>query len=219
MRCTSAAAFESLAARTPNQLPARAERVFHAPIVITRQSFGILASAAFLTLSGCNGVAAVPPLSPQAQLVRVEDGDPPEGATPLGALAVTDGQGCSFTGDTGTRAGATALLKESAVQRGANFVKITKVTEPYSGHDCYHREFKIEGLSYRVGDAPIAVAAPTAIAVPAPAPIADASTAVCTPTCAPGYACEAGVCRPMCDPACSTGQVCRADRVCVPATP
>ena len=111
------------------------------------------------------------------------------------------------------------MLKESAVQRGANFVKITKVTEPYSGHDCYHREFKIEGLSYRVGDAPIAVAAPAAIADAAPAPIADASTAVCTPTCAPGYACEAGVCRPMCDPACSTGQVCRADRVCVACHP
>jgi hypothetical protein len=142
--------------------------------------------------------------------VRVEDGDPPAGATALGAIAVTDGQGCSFSGDRGTLEGATALLKESAVQRGANFVKVTKVTEPYSGHDCYHREFKLEGLSYRLAGAPIVVppAAATATATPA---------AVCDPICSPGYACEAGVCRALCNPACAGGQICRVDRVCVPA--
>ena len=195
--------------------------------MIPRQLFEILACAALPALASCNGVAAVPPLGPQAQLVRVEHGDPPDGATPLGPIAVTDGQGCSFTGDRGTLSGATALLKESAVHRGANFVKITKVTEPYSGHDCYHREFKIEGLGYRLAGTPVTAPPPAAVAVPPavavhvapPATIAEAPAASCTPSCALGYACEAGVCRPVCDPACSTGQVCRADRVCVAATP
>jgi len=183
-------------------------------VTTSRQLFEIIASTALLTLTACNGVAAVRPLSPQAQQVRVEDRDPPADATALGAIAVTDGQGCSFSGDRGTLEGATALLKESAVQRGANFVKVTKVTEPYSGHDCYHREFKIEGLSYRLAGAPVVVpaAVPSAVSPAAPA-------AVCDPICSPGYACEAGVCRALCNPACTVGQVCRVDRVCVPASP
>src|ERR1041384_1825406 len=96
--------------------------------------FEFLVGMTLLSVASCNGVAAVPPLSPQSQQVRVEDRDPPSGATPLGPIYATHGQGCSFSGDQGTREGATALLKQAAVERGANFVKVTKVTEPYSGH-------------------------------------------------------------------------------------
>lgn len=184
---------------------------------------------ALVSLSACNGVATVKPISPQAAQVLVEESDPPAGATPLGELKVTHGEGCSFTGDRGTREGATALLREAAMQRGANFVKVTKVVEPHSGHDCYHREFVMQGLSFRLAGTPNAVplAAPAAAAAGSSAPPAPASTAGavpattldCTPPCSPGYACEAGICRALCNPACSTGQVCRADRVCVPATP
>lgn len=184
-----------------------------------RQFFAVLGSAALLALNACNGVAAVRPLSPRAQLVRVEERDPPDDATALGLIAVTDGQGCSFSGDRGTLEGATALLKESAAQRGANFVKITKLTEPYAGHDCYHREFKIEGLSYRLAGGPSVAPSLAPPAPPAAAPAtATPAVAVCNPICSPGYTCESGVCRPLCNPACSEGQVCRVDRVCVPAT-
>ncbi|MEI9942552.1 MAG: hypothetical protein WDO69_35505 [Pseudomonadota bacterium] len=177
----------------------------------TRPFFEILAGATLLALTACNGETAVRPLSPHAERVRVESGDPPAGATPLGPIEVSDGDRCSLTGDRGTLAGATALLKESALHRGANFVKVTKVTEPYAGHDCYHREFKIEGLSYRLADAPI-------VATAAPAAPPEPPAAVCTPICSPGYACEAGVCRALCNPACGADQVCRVDRVCVPAS-
>jgi len=205
------------------QLPPPSEAVFHPNAVTPRPLFEILVGAALSTVAACNGVAAVQPLSPRAQQVTVEERDPPDGATPLGEIAVTDGQGCQFNGDKGTREGATALLKEAAAERGANFVKLTKVTEPYSGHDCVHREFKLAGLSYRLAGtpAPVPVAVPAAVAVPvAPsaAPVAT-SLADCTPICSPGYACEAGVCRPLCNPACAVDQICRADRVCVPATP
>jgi hypothetical protein len=199
-------------------LPAPAEAVFYGGAVTTRQFFASLGGATLLTLAACNGVAAVHPISPQAQQVRVEDRDPPDGATPLGSIQVTDGQGCQFGGDSGTREGATALLKEAAVQRGANFVKLTKVTEPYHGHDCVHREFKLEGLSYRLAGTPVAVAPPVAVAAPAPSALPAATPAAeCTPICSPGYACEAGVCRPLCNPACAADQICRSDRVCVPA--
>ncbi len=170
-------------------------------------------------LAACNGVAAVRPLSPQAQQVRVEERDPPDGATPLGLVFATDGEGCKFGGDSGTREGATVLLKEAAAQRGANYVKLTKVTEPYSGHDCVHREFKLEGLSYRLAGTPVPVA-PAPAPAPIPAPVAvQTPSASCTPICSPGYACEAGVCRALCNPACAADQICRTDRVCVPATP
>jgi hypothetical protein len=211
------------------QLPARAETVFHGAAV-TPPRFSIVFGC-LLWLSACNGVAAVPPTSPRAQQVRVEEYDPPASATALGELRVTHGQGCSFTGDRGTREGAMALLREAAAERGANFVKLTKVVEPYSGHDCYHREFKAEGLSYRLaGTAPAAVpvpvapaplpaasAAPLAATLAVPPATASAAGIECAPPCSPGYACESGVCRALCNPACGAGQVCRADRVCVPA--
>ena len=187
------------------------------PIVITRPYFEVLASAALLTLAACNGVAAVPPLSPIAQQVRVENSDPPADATPLGEIQVTHGQGCSFSGDRGTLEGATALLKEAAIQRGANFVKLTKVTEPYSGHDCTHREFKLSGQSYRLAGTPTVAPPASPPVVPAAALATKATDPGCAPICSPGYECEAGVCRPQCNPACGEGQVCRNDRICVPA--
>ena len=184
---------------------------------MTARFFRLLARASLLSIGACNGVAAVPALSPQSQQVRVEERDPPPGATALGAIAVTHGQGCSFSGDNGTREGATALLKDAAAKRGANFVQVTKVVEPYSGHDCYHREFKMEGLSFRLaGTPPVVASAPTPAPAVAPT-VASAMAPDCTPPCSPGYACEAGVCLALCNPACRADQVCRSDRVCVPA--
>ncbi|HYP78136.1 MAG TPA: hypothetical protein VER12_19320 [Polyangiaceae bacterium] len=172
-------------------------------------------------LSACNGTAVVPAISPGAQQVQVEDHEPPAGATALGEIKVTHGKGCSFSGDSGTREGATALLREAAAQRGANFVQVTQVVEPYSGHDCVHREFTISGLSYRLANTPstasTASAASTPAAVPAAAPPAPLSPHECMPPCSPGYGCEAGVCRALCNPACGPDQTCRADRVCVAA--
>ena len=204
------------AARFHIQLPPQPEAGIHGQAVTTRQFFEILVSAALVTLAACNNVAAVRPLSPQAQQVRVEERDPPDDATALGPIAVTDGQGCSFNGDKGTREGATALLKEAATQRGANFVKLTKVTEPYNGHDCVHREFKLEGVSYRLAGTPVPV--PVPVAAPVVAPV-QTPVGECVPICSPGYACEAGICRPLCNPACAADQICRTDRVCVPAAP
>jgi hypothetical protein len=174
-----------------------------------------------LVCVACVFETAVRPVSAQAQLVRVEDTDPPAGAQLIGAVEGSDGRGCSFDDARGTRRNATTALREAAVARGADFVKLTKVTKPYSGHDCYHQEFKLEGLAYRVHPAvPPASqnAAPTPALASVPAQDSTrAPAAVCVPPCSPGYACEVGVCRPLCNPACSAQETCRADRVCVPA--
>jgi len=164
-----------------------------------------MVGALLLSLAACaTSTPNVPSLSPQARVVRVGESEPPPGASALGPIAVVDGKGCDiFNAEMGTLEGATAALKEAAARKGADFVKVTKVVKPYSGHDCYHREFKMEGLCYQLARAPVASAPPAA----------------CDPPCSPGYSCDAGVCQALCNPACATGQICRIDRVCVPASP
>jgi hypothetical protein len=167
----------------------------------------------------------VRPVSAPAQSVHVEEGDPPAGAHLVGPIVGIDGSGCAFDEARGTRRNATTALKEAAARSGADFVKVIKVTKPYSGHDCYHQEFKLEGLAYRVHPAvapPVQSASPgpVAPAIATAAPAADSVSsqpAVCAPPCSPGYACEQGVCRPLCNPACGARETCRADRVCMPA--
>jgi hypothetical protein len=153
-------------------------------------------------LVACHDEPPLRPVSAWAQRVRVENGDPPAGARLLGEIKATDGQGCGIGGDRGSLGNATGALKEAAARRGANFIKLTQVTKPYAGHDCYHQEFTLYGLAYAVGDVP---------------PLEAASTA-CAPPCSPGYACSSsGVCLAQCNPACAPQEICRADRVCVPS--
>jgi hypothetical protein len=155
-------------------------------------------------------------VSARAQAVRVSDRDPPAAARLIGPVVGTDGQGCGFDDARGTRSNAITALKEAAARNGADFVKVTKVTEPYSGHDCYHQEFRLEGVAFRVS----AVVAPQAPVLTTPAPSAFATNStvlMCTPPCSPGYACDSGACRALCNPPCGVGEVCRADRVCVPS--
>jgi len=188
--------------------------------------------AVLVVLGGaaCAYQAAVPPVAPEAQAVRIEASDPPSGATLVGPIAATHGSGCGIGGDgRGSLAGATALLRQAALQHGVSYVKLTAEKKPYAGHDCFHQEYTLSGLGYRLAG----VAAPAAPVVPAPAPstapamnasaptVASAPTSAltCTPLCSPGYECRAGVCEPLCNPACLPEQKCRTDRVCVPANP
>ncbi len=171
--------------------------------------FDISKAAAGLLLAwaaGCNAEPPLRPVSPQAQRVRVESFEPPVGARLAGPIRASDGEGCGIGGTRGSLANATAALKEEALRRGLGFVKLTHVTKPYSGRDCYHVDYVLEGLAYSLDAAP----------QPA-APAAPSTSVECTPPCSPGYACSAGVCTAQCNPACSAEQSCRADRVCVPA--
>lgn len=188
--------------------------------------FLCLATVCLVPLSACLNNASVPPLSPPAQGVRVDSGNPPPGARLIGPVSATHGKGCGIVNQRGTEEGATAALREAAAQRGATFVKITKTIKPYPGHDCFHQEFTLEGLAYSMNElkpaAPAAVSAPPPVvsapsATTFPSPAASASTPPleCAPPCSPGYTCHAGVCEAACNPPCAPDQTCRADRVCV----
>lgn len=155
-------------------------------------------------------------LSPRASTVRVEKGNPPPEASLVGPIEVTDGKGCGIGGDLGTEEGAIFLMKEAAARRGIDFVKTTRVKKPYSGHDCYHQEYIIEGIGYALPH-PVPAPAPAPVAPPVAPPVAVAPAAECNPPCSPGYACERGVCAALCNPACGEGMTCRSDRVCVPS--
>lgn len=197
---------------------------------------------ALFGLAACVYHAAIPPLSPGAQGVRVAETDPPAGATLIGKLQGSNGQGCGLlAGGRGTEAGATAAIKEEAARHGADFVKLTGKKQPYSGHDCFHQEFTLLGVGYRVAPAASTASATVVVAPPvepaalvssavsassstpapssAPSPAVSAVLAECAPPCSPGYGCNAGVCLALCNPACGPQQRCRADRVCVSATP
>lgn len=167
-------------------------------------------TALLVFVTACASTRVIPTLSPRASTVRVEKAAPPPEATLVGPIEVTDGKGCGIGGDLGTDEGALFLMKEAAARQGIDFVKITKVKKPYSGHDCYHQEYTIQGIGYALPH-PAPVPVPAAVA---PVPVVAAPE--CTPPCSPGYACESGVCVALCNPACGEGMTCRSDRVCVP---
>jgi hypothetical protein len=188
--------------------------------------------------AGCNPEPALRPVSPQAESVRVESFDPPVGARLAGPIQASDGEGCGVSGTRGSLANATTALKEAAARRGVGFVKLTRVTKPYSGHDCVHLAYELEGLAYYLAPAtpPVvsavtplaagvpsavgassAVGVPSAVGAPSAEPVGATLAAECAPPCSPGYTCNAGLCQALCNPACGPQQICRTDRVCVPA--
>ena len=177
--------------------------------------------------------------SPAVSSIRIEHFNPPSGSALIGPIQVTDGQGCGIFSEHGTLENARVRLQEAAARQGADFVKLVKEIKPYSGRDCLHHEYTLEGLAYRVGPPRAATGAPAAPAVapaaPAVAPQAPTgapqapAVAPQAPTGAPqapavGLAAPSAgpasapntACNPLCSPgyACSAG-VCQAQ--CNPA--
>ena len=104
---------------------------------------------------GCGGgptMAARVTATPQAQRVRVGTGDPPAASREIGPIEISHG-GCTPRRPTlrGRYASAYAMLRNEAVRRGADYVKILTVTEPIDiGAECRLRAFSIRGIAYRL---------------------------------------------------------------------
>jgi len=81
--------------------------------------------------------------------VRTRRTPPPHGKN-LGPITVVHGNGCSPVGQRGTAQGVETLLRNKAVQLGANYVQITKMKLPGSGGVCSSDEYVVEGIAFRV---------------------------------------------------------------------
>lgn len=74
---------------------------------------------------------------------------PPAPANNLGSIVAIDGIGCGLLGFLGNRENAVYIMKQKAVQHGANYVQILKTKEPYSDGQCRHNEFVLEGNAFK----------------------------------------------------------------------
>jgi hypothetical protein len=166
----------------------------------------VLGIATFLVaVASCQATPVA--VSPAAQSVDVEKGDPGSGAKEIGPIEVAHGGGCGGFGDRGAYESAVAMLRNKANAMGGNYVRVMMLTEPHSENGCFDNRFIIRGTVFLVTEAPAA------------ARVTQVSADGCSPPCSPGYACQASECRALCNPACAPGEICRRDRTCGPASP
>jgi hypothetical protein len=166
---------------------------------ITLSSTAVLGVAPVVALAACR--APVPPLSPAAEGVEVGERDAPSGASNLGPVEATHGEGCGIHGTQGTYESAVAVLRNEAAARGGDYVHIVKAVEPHVEGGCYDNRFIVRGILFRT----------RAASLPIPA-----AAETCSPPCSGGYTCDHGGCRAVCEPPCGPTETCGQDRTCRP---
>jgi hypothetical protein len=102
--------------------------------------------------SGC-GRAGTPTLAQGAADVRTRMTAPAQGDK-IGPFRVVHGDGCHPIGKRGTAEGVDALLRNKAIQMGANYVHITKITLPATEGPCPSNLYVVEGVAYRTDAGP-----------------------------------------------------------------
>ena len=81
---------------------------------------------------------------------KLEIGDtPPRGYVEIGRVEGTHGKGCGVFGARGNAAGAMQALRNAALARGADYLQVTKTTEPTADRNCTSHVYKAEGVAYR----------------------------------------------------------------------
>jgi hypothetical protein len=101
-----------------------------------------------ITMFACGGAAPPVKLSAAAKSVRVKKADPPSNCQEIGPVTATHGDGCGNFGKKGDYEGAYALLKNSAAAKGANYVRLDKMQEPYTDGKCSVNEFILQGVAF-----------------------------------------------------------------------
>ena len=109
----------------------------------------VLLLAALLLAGASAGTAPHATLMPGAETVRTGTSDGAPDAVELGPVEVSHGSGCGGFGEAGTYEGAYTLLKNRAVQAGANYAKITQQVPPHSENGCFVQAFVIRAILYR----------------------------------------------------------------------
>lgn len=88
-------------------------------------------------------------LLPGAKDVRVGKSDAPQEAAEIGAVEVSDGEGCGKFGTLGTFGRVMIKLKNAAWSGGGDYVQILTITEPHMDDYCFHDEYHISGMAYK----------------------------------------------------------------------
>lgn len=114
----------------------------------------LLTLAGIIFLAGCGCTAAqlavTPLLVPGAENVRVGRDDPDSSMVEIGPIIAKHGSGCGYAGSRGTYEGAYNILKNLAVEMGAEFVRIMMVQiEPHSREGCFDNHYVIRGIAYQ----------------------------------------------------------------------
>ena len=103
-----------------------------------------------LALAVCVGCSAAPvAVTPAGATVTIGRSDAADGCTEIGPIEVSHGHGCGGFGAEGDYAGAYAMLKNEAADRGANYVRLDQQVPPYSDGHCAHNEFTMRGVAFR----------------------------------------------------------------------
>jgi hypothetical protein len=107
-----------------------------------------LATALCFGLLAC---ASTPvPMTPEAEHVQVGRSDPTDNYELIGPITAYDGNGCGLYGRRGTYENAINALRVKAVSMGADYVSITKITEPHLANpNCFANPYVISGMVYR----------------------------------------------------------------------
>lgn len=98
---------------------------------------------------GCGGRAAVPPLSAGAQEVVIRKVDPPVACEEVGPIQGIHGRGCGLYGKRGSYEGAYTALRNLAVQRRADYVRLDSESEPHLEGQCFVNRFVLRGVAFR----------------------------------------------------------------------
>ena len=93
--------------------------------------------------------APAPPRAPGNEELELGEGPPPPGYVELGRVEGTHGEGCGVFGARGSAAGAMQRLRNAALARGADYLRVTKTTEPTADRNCVSHVYKAEGVAYR----------------------------------------------------------------------
>jgi hypothetical protein len=101
---------------------------------------------------GC-ATAAVPQVSGAAKNVQIRKSDPPSGYVEVAPISASHGGGCGGFGELGTYEGALAMLKNTAAELRADYVRLDVATEPYMAPGCRVNEYVLRGVAFRRGAA------------------------------------------------------------------
>jgi hypothetical protein len=93
--------------------------------------------------------APLPPKAPGDSRLTVGESPAPLGYEPIGRIEGTHGKGCGVFGGRGNAEGAMQALRNAALARGADYLQVTKVTEPTADRNCVSHVYKAEGIAYR----------------------------------------------------------------------